>query len=81
MLLLVERGLAISAIWFQQIWLDDNDEEAWQWSAKHEMTHWLKLVLKLRLLREAVKNYLADCFRYGGTPPTPLAENHFSKKP
>ena len=47
------------------------------------MTRWLKLVLKLRLLREDVKNYLADFFRYGGIPPppTPLTENHFAKNP
>ena len=35
-------------------------------------------------VRDAVKNYLADFFRQGGTPPpfTPLlAENHFAKKP
>ena len=35
-------------------------------------------------IREAVKNYLADFFRWGGTPPyppTPLTENHFAKKP
>ena len=32
-------------------------------------------------LRDAVKNYLADFFREGGTPtPTPLTENHFAKK-
>ena len=33
------------------------------------------------MLREPVKNYLADFFRKGGTPPTPLTENHFAKKP
>ena len=32
--------------------------------------------------REAVKNYLADFSRKGGTPPSlPLAQNHFAKKP
>ena len=33
---------------------------------------------------EAVKHYLADFVRLGGTPPTPptpLTENHFAKKP
>ena len=36
------------------------------------------------ILREAVKNVLADFFRKGGTPrppPTPLTENRFAKKP
>ena len=34
-------------------------------------------------LRDAVKNYLADFFRLGGSPPpgTPLTGNHFAKKP
>ena len=34
------------------------------------------------IIREPVKNYLADFFRSGGNPPpTPLTENHFAKKP
>ena len=32
--------------------------------------------------REAVKNYLADFSRKGGTLPSlPLAQNHFAKNP
>ena len=30
---------------------------------------------------EPIKNYLAIFFRLGDTLPTPLAENHFAKKP
>ena len=41
------------------------------------------VMMTLTMIRDAVKNVLADFFREGGTPPhpTPLTENHFAKKP
>ena len=43
------------------------------------------LVKNWTLLREPVKNYLADFFPLRGypppPPPTPLTENHFAIKP
>ena len=50
------------------------------------VTEILSTVLKvifILFLREAVKNYLADITPLPGPtpPPTPLAENHFAKRP
>ena len=42
---------------------------------------WLQVQVSYLPVREPFKNYLADFFRYGGTPPYPLIENHFAKKP
>ena len=41
----------------------------------------LSIHIKIGKMIKGFQNNFADFFRYGGNPPTPLAENNFYKKP
>ena len=76
----IRQGSGTTILKFVNIWTRGS-ETYFDWQ-KHRYIQ-LVWILSIHLsLRDAVKNVLADFFRYGGTPPpSPLTENHFAKKP